>query len=177
MLKKLLLVLLLVVMPAIASAEIVTPKIVVVNVQKIMKESKAAKDATKKLETKRDQYQSQITSEENKLKKSEEELMQQKNILSKEALAEKQKSFIKQINDVRSGVQKKKVKLDKAYKKALAEIQKAMLAVVEQMATEKGFNLAIPTTQLIYAEANMDITSEVLTRLDKKLPKATISFE
>ena len=53
---------------------------------------------------------------------------------------------MKQINDVRSDVQKKKVNLDNAYKTALNEIQTAMTEVIEGLAAEQGFNLAMPNS-------------------------------
>lgn len=176
MLKRLLIILFLLGLPAIANAELIEPKIVVVNVKQVMKESLAAQDANKQLETKRSQYQAQITAEEGKLKSAEEELIEKKNILSKDALIEKQKDFMKQINDVRSDVQKKKINLDNAYKNALNEIQTAMTEVIEGLAVEQGFNIAMPTAQLVYATADMDITDEVVKRLNAKLPKAKIKF-
>lgn len=176
MYKKLFVFLFVVLTPLFASAEIVAPKIVVVDIKRIMKESSAALDANSQLEKKRKEYQSQITSEENKLKQAEEDLVKQKNILSKEAMSKKQKEFIDKINNVRSDVQKKKINLDNAYKNALNDIQSSVVSIIEELSEEQGFNMAVPTSQLIYADKDMDISAEVLKRLNKKLPKAKIKF-
>ncbi|PIR32152.1 MAG: hypothetical protein COV36_05075 [Alphaproteobacteria bacterium CG11_big_fil_rev_8_21_14_0_20_44_7] len=159
------------------SAEIQSPKIVVVDIQRILNESTAAKDLSKQIEEKRDQYQSQITAEENSLKKKEEDLVKQKNILSKDALAAKQKEFINDVNEVRKGIQEKKLKLDNAYKKSLGNIQQEVSKIIEEMAAEQGFNIAMPTSQLVFANADLDISSEVLKKLNSSLPKTSLKFE
>lgn len=165
------------VIPQNSYAEITNPKIVVVNIKRILDESKAAKDLSSQIEKKKSTYQAQITAKEEKLKKEEESLIQQKNVLSKEALTEKQKQFIDEINGARKDIAQKKIKLDNGYKKALADIQKAVKDIVEELAVEKGFNIAVPTSQLIYATADLDISDEVLARLNKKLPKVNLKFE
>lgn len=180
------------ILPAIALAAVVTfsafspaqaadakaePKVVVVDIQRIMRDSLAAKDLKTQLESQRNSYQSDIKNKEDKLKKEEDDLGKQKNVLSKDALTQKQKSFVDEINNVRKDVEEKRVKLDNAYKQALNEIQSAVQDIINDMAKEQGFNLAIPTSQLVYADKSFDVSDEVLKRLDKKLPKVSLKFE
>jgi Skp family chaperone for outer membrane proteins len=151
-------------------------KVAVINMQKIMDESTAAKDLQAQLEAKRSSYQASIKAKEEKLRKEEEDLVKQKNILAKDALEQKQKEFIAEINKVRKEVQDKRVALDNAYKQALNELNKAILQIVSDMAEEKGFNLAFPHSALVYASSDFDITADVITQLNKKLPKVTLKF-
>lgn len=173
MFKKLFLIAALVVMST-GSAQAIDAKIVVVDIQRIMRDSLAAKDLKSQLESRRNQYQSEIKSKEDKLKKEEEDLAKQKNVLAKDALAAKQKAFVNDINAVRKDVQDKRVKLDTAYKAALNDIQDAVQSIINDLAKEKGFNLAIPTSQLVFAHKDFDISDEVLKRLDAKLPKVSL---
>lgn len=151
-------------------------KVAVVNVQKILAESSAAKDLQTQLEKQRDQYQAQIKTQEEKLKKEEAELVKQKGVLTKEAFEQKQKDFVNQINTVRKDVQDKRVKLDTAYKQALSTINQTMQGIINDLAEEKDFNLAFPASGLIYAPKEFDITDEVLKRLNSKLPKVALKF-
>ncbi len=57
------------------------------------------------------------------------------------------------------------------------EIQKAVTGIVADMAKEKGFSIAIPTSQILYADPKLDITDEVLKRLNQKLPKLDVKFD
>ncbi len=152
------------------------PKIAVVDIQRIMKDSLAAKDLKAQLESQRNQYQADIKTKEDKLKKEEEDLAKQKNVLAKDALTAKQKAFVDDINAVRKDVQEKRVKLDNGYKNALNEIQKVVQDIINDLAKEKGFNLAIPTSQLVFAHKDFDISDEVLNRLNKKLPKLSQTY-
>lgn len=160
----------------IANAEIPAAKIAVVDIAKVMTQSKAVAQANKELQAKRDEYQKQITAEEEKLKKAEEDLAKQKGILSKEALGEKQKQFIDQINQARKDVQLKKGKLDKAYREVLVKVQTTIRGIVSELAEEQGFNVALPTEPLIFAHMNLDITAEVAKRLNDKLPSVSLQF-
>lgn len=163
--------------PAIAAAEPTAAVVAVIDLGKVMNKSTAVKSANDQLQAQRDKYQQQISAEEAKLKQGEEDLAKQKTILTKEALAEKQKKFIDEVNKVRKEVQQRKSKLDKANHEALSQVQSTVRQIVEELATEKGFNLAVPTEQLIFAHKDLDISEEVLTRLNEKLPKVELKFE
>lgn len=151
--------------------------IAIVNVQKIMHDAAAAKSASDQLEKKQKSYQDELKKKDDALQKEEQELTKQKNVLSKEAFEEKTRAFRGKVTDIQKEVQSKKALLDNAYARALADIQKAVTDIIADMAKEKGFTLAIPTSQLLYAENKLDISDEVLSRLNKKLPKLDVKFE
>jgi len=175
--KKLTIILAIISLPIFANAEIPAAKIAVVDITKIMSESTAIKGANTALQAKRDEYQKQITAEETKLKQAEEDLAKQKGILSKEALSEKQKQFIDQVNKARKDVEVRKGKLDRAHRDALVKVQVAIRDIVTALASEKGFNIALPTEPLIFASPDLDITADVSKKLNEKLPKVELKFE
>ena len=45
------------------------------------------------------------------------------------------------------------------------------------MAEEKNFAVAIPTSQLLFAKKELDISDEVLNRLNAQLAKVTLPSE
>jgi len=128
--KNIIIALLLVITPAIATAAPMEAKVVVVDIQEVLDKSTAAKGLKTQLEAKRKEYQNQISAKEASLKKQEADLAKQKSVLSKEELAKKQKAFIDQVNAVRKDVQQKRVSLDNAYKKAVAEIQSNVQKII-----------------------------------------------
>lgn len=159
-----------------ANAEIAAPKIVVVDINKIMNDSKAAKNLNSQLEAKRKEFQSQIDAQEKKLKAAEQDLIKQKSVLSKDALEQKQKQFVADLNKARKDVAEKKTKLENAYRASLNTIQQNLQSVIDKMAAEQGFNIAIPSSQLIYANKGLDVTAEALKRLDTKLPSIALKL-
>lgn len=151
-------------------------KIAVVDIQKVVKNSSASKDISSQIEKKRAAYQAAITKQEEELRKEDQALAKQQAILSPEAFQQKAKAFKSRVADVQKDVQSRRVKLEKAYEEAVLEVQKVVLDIVSKLAAEKGFVIAIPTSQILYAKPDMDITTEVLTRLNSRLSKVQVKI-
>ncbi len=152
-------------------------KIAAINIQQIMSDSTAAKSVREQLETKQKAFQAEITKKEESLKKEDQELAKQKTVLAKEAFEKKALEFRKKASEVQKEVQAKKALLDSGFERSLNEIQKSVNEVIADLAKEKGFTLAVPTSQILYADPSMDVSKEVLERLNKKLPTVTVKFE
>lgn len=152
-------------------------KVAVVNIQKVMKDSTAAKSVREQLEGKQKAYQTEITKKEEELKKEDEELGKQRSVLAKDAFEKKAQAFRKKATDMQKEVQSKKAMLDSGFERALTDIQQATTGIIADLAKEKGFTMAIPTSQILYADPAMDISDDVLERLNKKLPDLKVKFE
>jgi len=160
-----------------AMAQDAKQQIAVVNIQGIMKDSTAATSVREQLESKQKAFQAEITKKEEALQKEDQELAKQQSVLSKEAFAEKRKSFVTKATEVQKEVQAKKALLDTAFERSLNDIQKAVNDIITDLAKEKGFILAVPTSQILYADEKLDVSKDVLDRLNKKLPKVDVKFD
>ena len=154
-----------------ANANAASLAIAVVDIQKVLQESKAAKDIREKIKAKRDKYQGEITKAEEKLREEEKKLASQSGVLSKEAFNQKREEFKEKLIKVQRDVQEKRANLDNTLSGSLAQVQQVVFEIIENLAKEKNFELAIPTSQILYARTGLNITDDVLKRLDKKLPK------
>lgn len=161
----------------LASAPAHAGDIAVVNIQGIMHDSLAAKSVRTQLESKQKAFQAELSKKEEALQKEDQELAKQRGVLSKEAFEEKVKAFRRQATETQKEVAAKKAMLDSALERALGEIQKATTDIIAEIAKEKKFSVAIPTSQLLYAESSLDISAEVLSKLNSKLPKVNVKFE
>lgn len=149
----------------------------VVNIQQIMRDSTAAQNVRQQLEEKSKGFQAEITKKQEQLQKEEQELGKQRSVLSKSAFEDKARAFSKKATEAQKEAQSKKALLDNAFEHALNDIQKAVTDIISEMAKEKGFSVTIPTSQTLYYDAKLDITTEVLTRLNQKLTKVDVKFE
>ena len=165
--------------PAVSAQETKTdlkaPVIAVVDVQKIMQESNASKGVSKSFESLRDTYQKEISSLEDKLRKSEEELRKQQTVLAPDALATKRRDFEKQVADVQKTVQTRKRALENALNEAMAVVHKSMVEVVAEVARERGANLVLARQQFVLVDTQLDVTETVLERVNKKLPQVALN--
>lgn len=147
----------------------------VVNVKRIVNESKAAKTADKEVKALQKKYIKQAEAKEKKLKKREEQLVKQQKALSQEAFLKKVKEFKKRIETERKEVIKKRKILEASYISALELIKKETLKVVAEIAHGKNVDIVLPTSQILYFKKGVDISDEVLERLNKELPKVKIN--
>ncbi len=155
--------------------------IAVVNIGQVMRESTAAKMVREQLESKYKGFQADISKKQESLQKEDQELGKKKSVLSKEAFEEKASEFRKKVTEAQKDAQTKKVMFDNASARSSEEIQKAVTGIVAELAKEKGFVLAVssenPTSQILYADSKLDISAEVIKRLNDKLPKLDVKFE
>ncbi len=163
-------------MPAAPCHAANATKIAVLNIQEIMRDSLAAKSIRKKLEQKQKEFQNEMAKKEQSLQAKERELAKQRTVLSPDEFEKKVKEFREQATKAQREVQNKRAKLDKAFADALAKIQKSVINIVEKMSKEKGFSAVLPTSQLLYASPDLDITAEVLQQLNKQLPNVEVKF-
>ncbi|MFO1242742.1 MAG: OmpH family outer membrane protein [Rickettsiales bacterium] len=156
-----------------ASAE---QKYVVVNIQKIMQQATAAAAARDQLKAKKNQFQEEATKQESALQKEDQELAKQRTVLSQEAFQEKVTAFRQKAAGVQRDVQEKSAKLTKAFNSSILTIQKSVTDIITAMSREKGFDVAMPASQVLYYDPSLDVTDEVLARLNKQLPTMKVQF-
>lgn len=149
----------------------------VVNVGKIMQSSKAASSVRSQLQTKQKSFQADLDAKEKALFSEDQALAKlSKETTDKAAFEKKVKDFRAKAATEQRAIQTKKAQLDKAFASALDDIQKNMNEIVKQIAAEKKLNVVIASSQVLYADTTLDITDEVLSRLDSKLPSVAVKF-
>jgi outer membrane protein len=151
--------------------------IAVVNYQQILHDSSAGKSVKEQLDVKQKAFQAEMSRKEDELNKEQESLAQQKAVLSPEAFDKKVKAFRMKTTSAQRDVQTKRNALDNAFLSASNDIQRAVLDIVGKMSKQRGYTIVVPTSQLIYADPKLDITSDVLSQLNATLPKVTVSFK
>lgn len=146
----------------------------VIDYQRILREAEAARSIREQIEARRKAYQDEISAEEQRLKEADEEFAKQRSILSPEALAEKRRDFEKEVVDVQRLVQERRRELDRASAAALNEVKEVLIEIVTEIAEERGFNLVLPSSEVLFFARKIDLTEEVLTKLDQRLPEVEV---
>mgnify|MGYP000152559305 CR=1 FL=1 len=150
--------------------------IATVDMQRVMSDAKAAQSAKGQLEAKQKAFQVAVGKTEADLQKGDQELAKQRSLLSAEAFKGKLTDFRKQAAAAQKDVQGKRLKLRRAFEMAIVTIQKQVTQIIADIAREKSYDLVIPSAQTLYHQPALDITAEVLSRLDGKLPSMTVDF-
>ena len=152
-------------------------RIVFVDLQGVFKRSSEVTHMLKQLEGKRKTFQASLVEDEKRLKAEEKQLIKQKKALSKEAFDAKSKAFKAKVGKAQRRLQERKAQLDRAYSEAFLKVQKKAYTIIEGLAAEKGFDIAISNAGVLFSSKQLDISKEVLDRLNKHLPKVDIEIK
>ncbi len=150
--------------------------VLVVDVQSLLQNSKAAKMVHGQIEQKRIEYTKEISREEEVLRAERDTLQRQQASLSPEALNKKGREFQQKVNDLDRSVQAKRQALEKSNNDALSQVQQAMLRIIADIAKQRKANLVFQRTDLVLFDRSFDVTDEVMQKLDEELPVVTVNF-
>jgi outer membrane protein len=151
--------------------------IAVINTQELMQKSTAALSIKEQVDAKQKTFQTEMTKKEEQLNNEEQELRKQRSVLSPEAFEKKVKAFKTKAAAAQKEVQAKRAELDNAISTAFSQIQKAVFDITAQIAKEKGYIAVMPAVQFTWFDPSLDVTSDVITKLNSTLPKITVVFK
>ena len=143
--------------------------IVYIDLDNIVKNTKAGKSIIKKLKVSKDSALKKFEQKEKELKKAEEDINKQKNVLSKEELKNKISDFRKEIASFRNDREKlindfntKKIQeFDKFFKK--------ITPIIGEYAEQKNIDIVLDKKNIFLANKNNDITNEIIKLIDEKI--------
>lgn len=150
--------------------------VLVVDVQSLLQNAKAAKMVRQQIEQKRSEYAKEISQQEETLRRERDTLQRQQASLSAEALNKKGREFQQKVNELDQSVQAKRQTLEKSNAEALESIQKVVLKIITEIAKERKANMVFQRSELVLFDNNFDVTDQVLAKLDEQLPTLTVSF-
>ena len=135
----------------------------------IVKNTKAGKSIINKLKVSKDSALKKFEQKEKELKKAEEDINKQKNVLSKEELKNKISDFRKEIASFRNDREKlikdfntKKIQeFDKFFKK--------ITPIIGEYVAEKKIDIVLKKKDIFLANKNNDITNEIIKLIDEKI--------
>jgi Skp family chaperone for outer membrane proteins len=146
----------------------------VVDHQRILRDSKAAKSIQQQIEVRRKLYLDQLAKEEQRLNEVGKDLARQRGVLEAEAFAAKRKEYEEAVQALQRASNERRRQLDEALGAANAQVRQALKEIVDELAETRGFNLVLPASAVLLYSPRIDITDEVMARLDRKLPSVKV---
>ena len=143
--------------------------IVYIDLDNIVKNTKAGKSIIDKLKVSKDSALKKFEKKEKALKKVEEDINKQKNVISKEELKNKISDFRKEIATFRNDREKlindfniKKIQeFEKFFKK--------ITPIIGEYVEEKNIDIVLDKKNIFLANKNNDITNEIIKLIDEKI--------
>ncbi len=143
--------------------------IVYLDLDNVVANTIAGKLILNKLEKSKAAALSKFEKKEKDLKKIEDEINKQKNIISDDELKKKLFEFRKKVNNFRQDRQKvindfnqkKKVEFDQFFKK--------IIPIIENYVSEKNIDIVLDKSKIFVATKKKDITKEIISVIDSKI--------
>ncbi len=149
----------------------------IIDVDQIMKESAVMRDIQSKIEKKQDEYQKQVQKKQEELESEQKRIEGKRSLLSKEAFDKETEAFEKKLDDLKTFVDKRQNSLKKASIDAMSKVNDKVKDIIADIAKEKSLDVIIPASQTLYYKDGLEVTEEVLARLNKKITKVDVKFE
>lgn len=149
----------------------------VVDHDRLMAESTAAEKVRKDIEKKRQSFQDELAKHEQDLRQEADDLKHTQGTLSEDAFTQKRMAFEKKVSKIHEKVADRRAQLEQAIQDARIVIIEKISSIVEQLCKERGIDAVVPKAGLVYARDRLEVTTEVLNRLNAQLPEVKIHFK
>lgn len=148
--------------------------VAIVDFQRVVRESIAAKGIQEQIDVYRQSYQDEFGQIEERLRAIEDELAEARATLPADEFAQRRRLFEEQITEAQQRAQVSRAALDQALEMAMDEVRSALVDIIAQIARERDANLVLSQSQIILADRELDVTESALERLNEELPEVEV---
>lgn len=149
------------------------PVIIIVDVQQAQRESVPGRSLVAQRDKYQQEFQSDFNTTRHQLQVSDQDLARQRGTMSQEAYDQKVKLLEQQVVVFQRHTQLAVRALEKSTEAASGELMNTILTITNEIAGEMGATLVLPKQQVVLHEPSMDVTAQVIERLNRRLPTLT----
>lgn len=162
--------------PKTAMADPLPPTVAaVVDYQRVLQEAAASKSIAQQMEVRRKAYHDEIEQQQQTLLEAEQELAKQRSVLSQDAVNARQQELEGEVQALRDLTEKRRQQLEQVSAEAVSQVEVALFEVLTNLAEERGLNVILPTSQVLFFSRQIDLTDEVLGQLDATLSEVPVT--
>jgi len=159
------------------SSEFEPVSLAVVDFRGVLAKSEAARNIRSAVDEKRQELRKYFLKVENSLRDEQKDLSKKRSIVTAEAFEKRARKLKEKAQSAQKLAQTSNQKLKKSFDQAMDKVQKELLRIVAEVAEESGVGVVLFRSAIVIAVKKLDISKEVLQRLNKKLPEVEVRFE
>ena len=129
------------------------------------------------MEARRKVFEEEIAKERQNLQATEEQLRKQSTILTPKAINDKRRLLEIDVSDLRRKAEQKRGILNRAFNGATQELRQEMAKVLASLMKEKNITITLARKAVLVFDQRLNVTEEVLKRLDANLSNIKIDFK
>jgi Skp family chaperone for outer membrane proteins len=149
-------------------------RIAVLDVERVRRNAQAVKSIHAQLSTYVDAYRAETQKEEQEIRSAQEELARKRASLPSEGYAEERRKLEAQLVGAQGRVQARRQALDRISAEAMQQVQDVLSRIVAEIALDQQLSLILRKDQVVFIGPDIEITEQVLQRLDRQLPSVRI---
>ena len=161
--------------PAQVMADYPNTSIGVIDINKILTDADAAIIAAKQIEKMAIEIENEIKLSDEEIIKEQNVLIESQSIMAPEAFESKRKEYENKVQKYNNERQSKLMKIDELIAFSRNEILNSMKPILEEISNEKGITIILEKASIMLNAEKMDLTNEVLKKLNKSLPNIKLS--
>ena len=119
--------------------------------------------------------QADINKMEKDLRTADEELNKQRTVLSPDAYTQKRRELDNRFSSAQQNVQNRKRNIDQTVGDAYNKVMRQVFEIVSELVKENDYKVVLERKVVVVAESSLDISPEVIVRLNKKMPSVTVA--
>ena len=152
-------------------------RIAVVDIGGVLRAADANNRVRELLDGQRAKFQEEFRAIEVDLQQSERDLLAKRELMAKDEYDKLVTEFQARVSSVQKEIQYKRQSIDNAYQKALSDIRKLAIEVITKIASEREIDLILKRDASVIFLPHLNISDEVLTRLNERTKNARIEVE
>ena len=162
--------------PASALEPVPAPVVIVIDIHEVVKKSAAATSIRKQLESTQKSFADELAKRERELRAAEQELAQQRSVLSAEAFQQRRRDFEAKLQDAQRDAGAKRRQFEQAVDENFNKIREQLLPIVDDLVKETKAQMVISKAAVVMVDKRWEFTDEALVRLNKKLPSLKMTM-
>ena len=152
-------------------------RIALVDLDGVLRTADANNRVRELLDGQRAKFQEEFRAIEVELQQSERNLLAKRELMAKDEYDKLVTAFQARVSSVQKEIQYKRQSIDNAYQKVLGDIRSLAIEVITKIASERKIDLIFNRDTSVVFLPHLNISDEVLTRLNERTKNARIEVE
>ena len=153
-------------------------RIAVVDVDLAMREANAVKSVRAQMKEFSDKFSKEIADEEAALRAEDQQLQQQRTILSPDVYAQKREDFQQKVAQLQQKAGNLRRAMDQGFNNTMQKIQVVLFEEAAKLARELGYNIILDRNQIVATiGTQFDITEQTIVRINERLTDVKLTME
>jgi Skp family chaperone for outer membrane proteins len=150
--------------------------IAVVGMAQLQQQATAYRGVQEQMERFGRTMQTELGQRETQLRNTEQELVRVRSTLPEAQFVERARAFETQFAEFQRNVQARRIQLEEAEGNARRQVENALSRVLQEIAEARSLNLILARESTLLNAADIDITGEVIQRLNQALPRVNVTL-